>query len=48
MLFLQVELQNALHCATLSPWSQRGTPRVVKLPPRPKIPPLSRYRKLML
>lgn len=48
MLFLQVVLQNALHCATLSPWSQEGTPRVAKLPPRPKIPPLSRYRKLML
>ncbi len=48
MLFLQVGLQNALHCATLSLWSQEGTPHVVKLPPRPKIPPLSRYRKLML
>lgn len=48
MLFLQVRLQNALHCATLSLWSQEGTPRVVNLPPRPKIPPLSRYRKLML
>ena len=48
MLFLQVVLQNTLHCATLSPWSQRGTPRVVNLPPRPKIPPFSRYRKLML
>ena len=48
MLFLQVVLQNALHCATLSPWSQEGTPRVVNLPPRPKVPPFSRYRKLML
>lgn len=48
MLFLQVGLQNALHCATLSPWNQGGTPCVVKLPPRPKIPPFSRYRKLML
>lgn len=48
MLFLQVVLQNTLHCATLSLWSQEGTPREVKLPPRPKIPPLSRYRKLML
>lgn len=48
MLFLQVGLQNALHCATLSPWSQGGTPRVVKLPLHPKIPPLSRYRKPML
>ena len=48
MLFLQLGLQNALHCATLSLWSQEGTPRVVKLPPRPKIPPVSRYRKLML
>ena len=48
MLFLQVGLQNALHCATLSPWSQEGTPRVVKLPPRPKTPSFSRYRKLML
>lgn len=40
MLFLQLGLQNALHCATLSPWSQEGTPRVVKLPPRPKVLPL--------
>ena len=48
MLFLQVGLQNALYCATLSPWSQEGTPRVVNLPPHPKIPPFSRYRKLML
>ena len=48
MLFLQVVLQNALHCATLSLWSQEGTPRVVNLPPRPKVLPFSRYRKLML
>lgn len=48
MLFLQVELQNALHCATLSPWSQGVRRAWSSYHPVPKFSPFSRYRKLML